>query len=54
VLEGDIEACFDTIDHAALMDRVQRRVGDRCVLALVKAFCKAGIQGRWPVSRWLT
>jgi RNA-directed DNA polymerase len=43
VLEGDIEACFDTIDHAALMDRVRRRVGDRRVLALVKAFCKAGI-----------
>lgn len=43
VLEGDIEACFDTIDHAALMDRVRRRVEDRRVLALVKAFCKAGI-----------
>ncbi|GAB3976400.1 group II intron reverse transcriptase/maturase [Actinoallomurus acanthiterrae] len=43
VLEGDIEACFDTIDHAALMDRVRRRIGDKRVLALVKAFCKAGI-----------
>ncbi len=43
VLEGDIEACFDSIDHRALMDRVRRRVGDRRVLALVKAFLKAGI-----------
>lgn len=43
VLEGDIEACFDTIDHAALMDRVRRRITDKRVLALVKAFCKAGI-----------
>jgi RNA-directed DNA polymerase len=43
VLEGDIEACFDTIDHAALMDRMRRRIGDKRVLALVKAFCKAGI-----------
>jgi len=43
VVEGDIEACFDMIDHAALMDRVRRRVGDRRVLALVKAFLKAGI-----------
>lgn len=43
VVEGDIEACFDTIDHAALMDRVRRRVGDKRVLALVKAFLKAGI-----------
>ena len=24
VLDADIEACFDTIDHAALMDRVRR------------------------------
>lgn len=50
VLEGDIEACFDTIDHVALMGRVRRRVEDRRVLALVKAFCKAGILtelGEW-------
>ena len=25
MVEGDIEACFDSIDHAALMDRVRRR-----------------------------
>lgn len=43
VLEADIEACFDTIDHTALMDRVRRRVGDRRVLRLVKAFLKAGV-----------
>jgi RNA-directed DNA polymerase len=43
VLEGDIEACFDRLDHTALMDRVRRRVGDKRVLALVKAFLKAGI-----------
>jgi RNA-directed DNA polymerase len=43
VLEADIEACFDTIDHAALLSRVRRRVGDRRVMALVKAFLKAGI-----------
>ena len=45
VLEGDIEACFDNIDHTALMDRVRRRVGDKRVLALVKSFLKAGILG---------
>ncbi|MGW0577935.1 group II intron reverse transcriptase/maturase, partial [Streptomyces sp. NPDC002920] len=43
LVEGDIEACFDTIDHTALMDRVRRRIGDKRVLALVKAFLKAGI-----------
>ena len=45
VVEGDITACFDEISHPALMDRVRVRVGDRRVLALVKAFLKAGILG---------
>jgi RNA-directed DNA polymerase len=43
VLEGDIKACFDEIDHTALMGRVRHRIGDRRVLGLVKAFLKAGI-----------
>ncbi|MEU8868263.1 group II intron reverse transcriptase/maturase [Streptomyces umbrinus] len=43
VLDADIEACFDSIDHGALMDRVRRRVKDKRVLLLVKAFLKAGV-----------
>jgi len=43
VLDADIEACFDRIDHAALMGRVRLRVKDKRVLALVKAFLKAGV-----------
>jgi RNA-directed DNA polymerase len=43
VVEGDIEACFDTITHSALLARVRGRVGDRRMLGLVKAFCRAGI-----------
>lgn len=43
VLDADIEACFDSIDHSALMDRVRARVKDRRVLRLVKAFLKAGV-----------
>ena len=43
VLEGDITACFDEIDHTALLDRMRRRVVDKRVLGLVKAFLKAGI-----------
>ena len=37
------QACFDSIDHTALMDRVRNRVTDKRVLALVKAFLKAGV-----------
>jgi RNA-directed DNA polymerase len=43
VLEADIRACFDEIDHQALMDRVRARICDKRVLALVKAFLKAGV-----------
>ena len=43
VLDADIEACFDRIDHTALMGRVRDRIKDKRVLALVKAFLKAGI-----------
>jgi RNA-directed DNA polymerase len=43
VVEGDITACFDEIDHTALLARVRGRIADKRVLALVKAFLKAGI-----------
>ncbi len=43
VFEADITACFDEIDHTALMGRVRCRITDKRVLALIKAFLKAGI-----------
>jgi len=43
VFEADIKACFDNIEHTALMRRVARRVGDKRVLALVRAFLRAGV-----------
>ncbi|HTY33754.1 group II intron reverse transcriptase/maturase [Mycobacterium sp.] len=43
VFEADIAACFDEIDHTALMGRVRGRIGDKRVLALVKAFLLAGV-----------
>jgi RNA-directed DNA polymerase len=51
VREGDITACFDEIDHSALLARLRQRVGDKRVLALVKAFCKAGILSQDGVER---
>jgi len=45
VLDADISACFDEIDHTALMGLVRRRITDKRVLALVKAFLKADILG---------
>src|SRR5580658_9107700 len=43
VLDADIEAAFDNCSHTAVMDRVRARVKDKRVLALVKAFIKAGV-----------
>ena len=43
IVEGDIKSCFDEISHPALLSRVRKRVGDKRVLALVKAFLKAGV-----------
>ena len=43
VFEADIAACFDEIDHTALMGRVRDRIADRRVLGLVGAFLSAGV-----------
>ncbi len=43
VLDADIEAAFDNLSHCAVLERVQARVKDKRVLALVKAFLKAGV-----------
>jgi RNA-directed DNA polymerase len=51
VFEADIKACFDEIDHTALTGRVCRRIGDKRILGLVKAFLAAGVLGEDGVDR---
>lgn len=51
VLEGDITACFDEIDHTALLGRVRDRIGDRRVVRLIKAFLKTGVLAEDGVTR---
>jgi RNA-directed DNA polymerase len=43
VIETDIEACFDRLPHCLILDEVRRRIKDKRVLALVRAFLKAGL-----------
>ncbi|MET7729647.1 group II intron reverse transcriptase/maturase [Streptomyces mirabilis] len=43
VLECDIKACFDEIDHTALMNLLRRRIKDKRICSTVKAFLKSGI-----------
>ncbi len=51
VFEADITACFDEISHSALLEQVRARVGDKCIMALVTAFLRAGILTEAGVSR---
>jgi group II intron reverse transcriptase/maturase len=43
VIEGDIEGCFDNIDHGVLMEAIERRVADPKVLWLIRWFLKAPV-----------
>ena len=43
VLDADVEAAFDNLSHSFAMGRVRGHVKDKRVLALVKAFLKAGV-----------
>jgi len=43
VIEADIEACFDRLSHSQILGEVRRRIEDKRVLALVRAFLKAGV-----------
>jgi len=43
VLDADIKACFDEIDHDTLMVDISRRVIDRQLLKLLRCWLRAGI-----------
>jgi RNA-directed DNA polymerase len=50
-IEGDIVGCFDNIPHDRLMKTIERRVADRKVLHLIRAFLVAGYLERWQYHK---
>lgn len=52
VLDADIQACFDQIEHAKLLAVLGMRIADRRVLRLIEQMLKAGVEdaGTWQAS----
>lgn len=52
IVEADIKGFFDNVDHDWLMRFLERRVGDKRMLRMVKRFLKAGVmeEGKLYVS----
>jgi len=47
IVEGDIQACFDSFDHHALINILRRRIHDESFIALMWKFLKAGYMEQW-------
>ena len=54
VVETDVADCFGSIPHSGLMSAVTERVSDRRLLALLRAFLRAGVMEQGSVRRPVT
>jgi RNA-directed DNA polymerase len=54
VVETDIANCFEAIGHSALVQAVEERISDRKLLALMRAFLRAGVMEHGSLRRSVT
>ncbi len=50
VVDLDLEKVFDRVNHHKLMARISKRVSDKCMLRLIRAFLEAGVMDGGLVS----
>ncbi len=50
MLDADIRSCFDQIDHDTLIAQIERRVSDRDMVKLLRAWLRCGIMYEGTVS----
>jgi len=51
MVEGDIQACFDSFDHHVLIAILRRRIRDEAFLSLMWKFLKAGYMEQWEYHK---
>jgi group II intron reverse transcriptase/maturase len=47
IIEGDIEKCYDNLDHQLLLDLIRQDIHDQRFLKLLKGMLKAGYLEEW-------
>jgi group II intron reverse transcriptase/maturase len=47
IIEGDIQACFDSFDHHMMIEILRRRIHDEHLIGLIWKFLKAGYMEQW-------
>jgi hypothetical protein len=52
VIDLDLEKFFDRVNHDKLMGQIAKRVEDKRLLKLIRAFLNAGVMENWSARAW--